>query len=109
MKLRIPTKLSLHFLGDKHKQLMLLMLFLMLLIPLSSMAGADTDFDSVKARIGAWLEGSLGMTLSLGSLGVGLARTLSNPSMGVVLQTIGICLAASMGVPLIATFFTAAL
>ncbi|ABM97145.1 TraA family conjugative transfer protein [Methylibium petroleiphilum] len=65
------------------------------------------DFNSVTTRLTAWLEGSLGKTFALGSLGVGLAIGVVKQSVMSVVTGVAVALAGSIGPAVLGGIFTA--
>ena len=61
------------------------------------MAGADATFQSVAQTLRDWSEGSLGTTIAIGALVVGLGVGLVRQSLMPVVGAVGMAVAANWG------------
>ena len=73
----------------------------------TALAGTDTTFDNITATINDWATGSLGKTLTIGTLLVGGGMAVVSQSLKTALSAVGLALALAYGPGVIQGLFTA--
>lgn len=70
-------------------------------------AGTDTDFDDISTKLTSWTQGSLGKSLGIASLAVGIGMGVVRQSLMAVATGIGTALVSNYGPTAINKIFTA--
>lgn len=85
-----------------------LLIAMALYVPLATMAGTDSTFDSISTMLTNWLTGSLGKVLALAGLCIALGAGLVKGSAVGVIFGVTVALVAVYGPSILTTMFTAA-
>jgi hypothetical protein len=72
-----------------------------------AMAGADTTFDDITTTINDWATGSLGKTLTLGTLLVGGGYAVASQSVKAAISAVGVALILAYGPSVLQGIFSA--